>query len=95
MQQSVLNKAVEEKRPEFTDEEISAVLRRTDVRTDGATLEERRVAAINVLRFERMKNEELAMNDRGKQEDLRAAWQLLLSGSSETGGCGDCSGRQS
>jgi|TARA_B110001469_G_scaffold107409_1_gene107616 hypothetical protein len=80
MQQSVLNKAVEEKRPEFTDEEISAVLRRTDVRTDGATLEERRVAAINVLRFERMKNEELAMNDRGKQEDLRAAW--LKSGTS-------------
>ena len=80
MQQSVLNKAVEEQRPEFTDEEISAVLRRTDVRTDGATLEERRVAAINVLRFERMKNEELAMNDRGKQEDLRAAW--LKSGTS-------------
>ena len=81
MQQSVLDKAIEENRPEFTDDEISAVLRRTDVRTDGATVEERRVAAMNVLRFERVKNEELALNDRGKQEALRAAW-LKSSGTS-------------
>ena len=73
MQQSVIDKALEENRPEFSDDQISAVLRRTDVRTDGDTIEQRRVAAMTVLRMERAK-EEPSLSDRQRQKDLCAAW---------------------
>ena len=73
MQQSVIDKALEENRPEFSDDQISAVLRRTDVRTDGDTVEQRCVAAMTVLRMERAK-EEPSLSDRQRQKDLCAAW---------------------
>jgi len=72
---SVIDKAIEENRPEFTDDQISAVMRDLPrLREYGETAEERRVRALNVLRLEARAKNELALNDRERQEGLRAAW---------------------